>query len=102
MGASFDSDLIKDKELKLSDKEIEVEADRLFEQAAYNYGHAGYTGTLAEKIDKGVETHRDKPCEDVESAREFIMDKLDNDKWGQADVIPVKGIGWVVGGWCSE
>jgi len=30
------------------------------------------------------------------------MDILDNDKWGPADVVPIKGIGWLVGGWCSS
>ncbi len=29
-----------------------------------------------------------------------MVDK--NDKWGSADVVPVKGVGWIVGGWCAS
>ena len=102
MGANFDYDVIVDPELKLSDEEIEKKADGIFEERAYNYGHAGYTGTLAEKIGLGVKIYRQSVQETEDIEAEYIQNFLDNDKWGQADVVPIKNVGWIVGGWCSD
>ncbi|KKK54493.1 hypothetical protein LCGC14_3084150 [marine sediment metagenome] len=102
MGADFNYEIITDPELKMSNKEIETDAEHIFEQAAYNYGHTGYTGTLAEKTDEGVTIHREQVFNDEDTAEEYIKDRLDSDKWGPADVVPIKDTGWFIGGWCSE
>ena len=33
---------------------------------------------------------------------EFEVQDFNHDKWGPADVVPVKNIGWYIGGWCSS
>ena len=101
MGACFDSDFIKDVELKLTDAELRREAEEVFEHSAYMNGHGGYSGTLAEKIGNGITIHRSKVCKTKDEAWD-VMDELDNDKWGPADVVPVEGEGWVIGGYCSS
>jgi hypothetical protein len=102
MGANFDYQVLKDQKLELTDEEIEKHAEELFEHSAYLYGHAGYSGTLAEKTGEGVTIHRDKTFETDEEASKYVLDTLDNDKWGPADVVPIEGRGWFIGGWCSS
>lgn len=53
---------------------------KLYEQALYDHGHSGYSGSFAEKPD--VEIRKppiDKKYWDLEKAKE---DSQDNDKWG--------------------
>ena len=102
MGANFDYNLIKDAKLEMLDEEIKNKAQLFFESAAYDYGHAGYTGTFAEKLEKGVIIHRDKVFENEQEAMKYVDEVLDSDKWGPADVVPIKDTGWFIGGWCSE
>jgi len=74
-------------------------------QAQYDYGHAGYTGTIAEKnvvtlIQRGPVPKR----EAIRLAQELIEDadaRID-DKWGPAGAIPLEEGGWLVFGWASE
>lgn len=102
MGAEYNEAIIKDPELKMADKEIKTAAEAIFNQAAYDHGHAGYSGSFAEKLGAGVDIHRDKEFDHETAARQYVDDKLDSDKWGPADVVPIKGVGWYVGGWCSS
>lgn len=57
-------------------------------QARYNFGHAGYTGTIAEKDDFVV-----LPCIEgktpIQSANEYLekRDKRVTDKWGPAGCV---------------
>ena len=102
MSASFDSDFIEDPELKMSDAQIGAKANELFEKVAWDHGHAGYSGTFAEKTDKGIAIYRGIVFETADEAYNYVQDVLDNDKWGPADVIPVEGKGWFIGGWCSS
>tara|TARA_R110002020_G_scaffold38397_2_gene115470 strand:+ start:406 stop:687 length:282 start_codon:yes stop_codon:yes gene_type:complete len=54
--------------------------DSAVQEASYNYGHAGYTGTIAEK--SGFEM---KTVPEGETIEDFINRTLeDNDKWGNA------------------
>jgi len=101
MGAEFDCQLIEDPELKMTKAEVNKKCQEVFEQAAYNYGHSGYTGTLAEKSGMSVNI-LDETFDTEQEAEKYICDTLDNDKWGPADVVKVKGQGWLVGGWCSD
>ena len=73
-----------------------------FEKSAYDHGHGGYTGTLAEKTENGVAIYRGHQCNSIEEAEKCIKEDFDHDKWGPADVIPIKNVGWYIGGWCSS
>ena len=98
MGANFDSDFIKDPELKLTNAEIRKKAMSIFEESAYMNGHGGYSGTLAEK---NSVTIRSKVCKTMDEAWAY-MKELDSDKYGPADVVAVEGKGWAIGGLCSS
>jgi hypothetical protein len=98
MGAEYCSTMINDPELKMTDKEIEEAAQGVIEQAEYDFGHSGYSGSFAEK--ESVTILRDEVFMDEAAADKFI-DDMDNDKWGPADVVPVAGVGWYMAGWCS-
>lgn len=102
MGAEFDSGFINDPELKLTNKELNAEAEGVFEESAYNNGHGGYTGTLAEHTGHGVQIHRGKVFDTNEEAYEYISEHLDDDKWDAPHAVPVKGKGWCIAGWCSS
>jgi hypothetical protein len=73
------------------------------QRALYDYGHAGYTGTLAEKCDfvhiplpEGKDPHK--------YANELIdaSDPRINDKWGPAGCLPLSGNKWLFFGWASS
>ena len=98
MGACYDSHFIEDKGLKLSNKELEVEWIEIQEQRCYDYGHSGYTGTLAEKI--AMTIHRNKVFDTNREAEEWIEEN--NDKWGNADCVSIEDEGWLIGGICSS
>jgi hypothetical protein len=102
MGANFDYNIIPDPDLKMTDKEIGVAAEGIFEQSAYENGHGGYSGSLAEKTGEGVTIHRDIQFNDEHEASRYVSDTLDNDKWGAADAVAIIGKGWFVGGFCSS
>jgi hypothetical protein len=102
MGSNYDSTLIKDSTLKMSDREVEEAAEKIFEKSAYEYGHRGYTGKLAEKLGNGIALYRGHSCNSIEEAEKCIKEDFNHDKWGPADVVPVKNVGWYIGGWCSS
>lgn len=72
-------------------------------QAQYDYGHAGYSGTLAEKGD-----YVSIPLPDDADASEYankLMDDGDkriDDKWGPAGVIALGDGEWLIFGWASS
>jgi hypothetical protein len=86
----------------MTNKEIEVDAEIAFEQSAYNNGHGGYTGSLAEKTGEGVVIHRDIQFNNELEASTHVQDVIDSEKWGHADAVAIVGRGWLVGGWCSS
>ena len=58
------------------------------DSAAWEHGHGGYTGTLAEKYDVEL---RSKTTMTYNEASEFISrDIEENDKWGPAFAVRVK------------
>jgi hypothetical protein len=76
------------------------------DQARYEYGHGGYTGTIAEKGEfVMIGTAPDK-----QAASQMADDLIDNedqrinDKWGPAGCIEVTGEdgGWLFFGWASD
>jgi len=73
------------------------------EQAQYENGHGGYTGTLAEKHSYVVITLP----EGIE-ARDYatlLIDKDDErieDKWGPAGALPIGLFEWLFFGWANS
>ncbi len=99
MGAEFSTAIIKDADLVLTDAEIRLKAQAIFEQSRYNYGHAGYSGRLAEKTDVTIRRDKEFP---TESAAYDYVNNLNTSKWDDAaDVVPITDKGWLVGAWCS-
>ena len=73
------------------------------EQAFSDHGHAGYTGTLAEKHDFTV-----IPVPEGQDPREFARSLIDaddvrvSDKWGPAGCIKLSPEDWLFFGWASS
>jgi hypothetical protein len=63
------------------------------EDALYEHGHGGYSGTLAEKDDYVIITRRPMTEAEATALAGELMDRDDpriSDKWGPAGAIPVK------------
>jgi hypothetical protein len=80
------------------------------EQARYDYGHAGYTGTIAEKCDfimlkvspEKLEELKAKPyCYYDYSGDDPLWEKVD-DKWGPAGCIDLQDGRYLFFGWASS
>jgi hypothetical protein len=74
------------------------------EEARYEYGHGGYTGTIAEKADVVL---RSPKTFTLAEARAFArIDIEDNEKYEPAFAVRVKddkyGEGWYVYGYAAE
>ena len=73
------------------------------EQAQYDYGHAGYTGSIAEKISFVV-----IPLPEGKNAGEYADYLIDNcdkrvdDKWGPAGCIKTGENEYLFFGWASS
>ena len=80
------------------------------EEAQYEYGHGGYTGTIAEKSD--CKSASSQVFESSEVATEFAAGKMDdpdhwcNDKWGPAAYVSFKNkdgnVKFLFFGWASD
>jgi len=73
---------------------------KALEEALYNYGHAGYTGTLAEK-DDFIEIPLPEG-EDGMSYTTKLLDECDeriDDKWGPAGCISLGNNKYIFFGW---
>ena len=74
------------------------------ERALYLHGHAGYTGTIAEKYEFTVIT----PPPDGTTAEQYARDLLDegdpriDDKWGPAGCIKIDADTYLFFGWASS
>lgn len=73
------------------------------EQARYEYGHGGYTGTIAEKSKFKV-----IPCPKDKDPMEYADELLENndprvdDKWGPAGCVQVEENRYLFFGWASS
>ena len=71
--------------------------------AAYEYGHGGYTGTIAEKCE-----FRELALPEGTDAYKFAQDCLDDenhfcqDKWGAAACVRLSDRSWLFFGWASS
>lgn len=73
------------------------------EEAQYDYGHAGYTGTIAEKSNFVMFTLPEG--KDAEEYAEEVIEKGDkriNDKWGPAGCIDCGDELYLFFGWASS
>jgi hypothetical protein len=74
------------------------------EEAAWEYGHGGYTGTLAEKYEwVEFDDVEPLPLEEARAKAESLLDdpRVD-DKWGPAGALRIKDGGWLFFGWASS
>jgi hypothetical protein len=74
------------------------------EQALYDYGHAGYTGTIAEKHDWVMCAEQPLPAVEAYNLANQLIDASDprvDDKWGPCGAIQLAEGGWVFFGWAS-
>lgn len=85
-------------------KDMREAFDNAVKQAQYDYGHAGYTGTIAEK--DGYFPVFTVPMEHdaaVAHAEKMMNDDHPDitDKWGPAGCIPIVGGKFLFFGWAS-
>lgn len=72
------------------------------EQARYDHGHAGYTGTIAEKHSFAMIPV--PPGEDAQTIARRLIDDDDRrvcDKWGPAGCVRLGPEEWLFFGWAS-
>jgi len=77
--------------------------DAAVEQALYDYGHAGYTGSIAEK-ESFVMIELPEGTKSEEFVEKLIHDgdKRINDKWGPAGCIKLSKNEFLFFGWASS
>jgi fibronectin type 3 domain-containing protein len=73
------------------------------EQAQYDSGHGGYTGTIAEK-DEFVLISVPEGKDPIEFAEELLKadDDRVSDKWGPCGCVKIKEGEWFFFGWASS
>ena len=75
------------------------------EEARYDHGHSGYTGTIAEKHDfVMIDLPEEYAKLPVKYSEKLFMDddpRIDN-KWGPAGCIDLGDSKWLFFGWASE
>lgn len=100
MGAQFDSAWV--------DADTMEEAFKIaHDQACYDHGHAGYSGSLAEKTSvvfiRDIEEHEVAEAEDKAEDVCFADEPPLEGKWGPAGAFRVKDTTrWLIFGWCSS
>lgn len=75
------------------------------EQARYDHGHSGYTGTIAEKTKFVVIVPTTEYEKLPEKFAEKLMDDCDariDDKWGPAGCVSLGNNEWLFFGWASS
>ena len=93
-----------------SGKNVQAAFHTAVDEAQYEYGHGGYTGTIAEKND--CQSASGQVFETREAAMEFAQQKMNepdhwcNDKWGPAAYVSFKSkdskIKFLFFGWASD
>jgi hypothetical protein len=86
---------------------------RAAQNAQWEYGHRGYTGTIAEKIDSGVVDVLNGEILGTRAEAEMIADRFQrdeggplDDKWGPAGAVAYKDdsgeVAYLFFGWASS
>lgn len=102
MGASSFSDFVRETaELSTARKAF----DQVTEDARYEHGHGGYSGTIAEKHEY-VRLGTCATLREAEAKADSLMEEDDDrirDKWGPAGCIEVtEPKGWLFFGFASD
>ena len=103
MGAQFNFTVVSDDHTDgkpMNTTQLNEWFDEVVEDARYDHGHAGYTGTWAEAQGLSV---RSEIFDSVEAASNWLESHAE--KWGPALAVrvvagPLKA--WAVGAWCSS
>lgn len=78
--------------------------DAAVKEAQYDYGHAGYTGTICEKDGWVMVSDKPLPLDEAVALGNRLLDEDDariSDKWGPAGAIAIDGGGFYFFGWAS-
>jgi len=94
MGAQFNCVTLK----ATTDEAAKAEALEVIEQAAYDYGHAGYSGSFAECSDATLCT---SPTHEGEAEAEKWLSE-NCQKWENALVVKTDRGTYLMGAWCSS
>jgi len=84
---------------KAKGKTAQVAFQDAVEKAQYEHGHAGYTGTIAEKL--SFEEFPLPKEKSLDAYMEELMDGELEDKWGPAGCIEIKPGEFIFFGWAS-
>ena len=95
MGCEFQEGTL-DKEIYKTREDVRTFLERAIEQAKHDYGHRGYTGSLAEA--RGIE-FKNRTFETEDDALWWLIDEAP--KWGPIWVVKTK-THWVYGANCSS
>jgi hypothetical protein len=96
MGACFDSTFLKSHDVAAAKEEFR----RVCEDRAWECGHGGYTGTLAETHGR-ISFFHSLEFDSRDDAEDWIDENAD--KWGPALAVRIKGMdGWFAGAICSS
>lgn len=89
-------------QVKATGATIDEAFRKAVDEARYNYGHAGYTGTIAEK--SSYTLHRNLMGLAPDQFISYILDADEDacDKWGPANAIEVAPNTWVFFGYASS
>jgi hypothetical protein len=94
MGAQFNLQILK----ATNDEAAKAEALEVIEQAAYDHGHAGYSGSFAECADV---TLRTSPTHEGKAeAEEWLEENCQ--KWENALIVKTDRGTYLMGAWCSS
>lgn len=96
MGCNFQYETVEAaSEMELRSKYADIVAE-----CEYDYGHAGYTGTFAEKHKLEIVVG----INDDQVPEEYAYDHCieHNQKWGPSSAYYLGNNKWFVGGWCSS
>lgn len=74
--------------------------------AAYEYGHSGYTGSIAEKTCYTMATHEIMTDSQADKLSESLIETKYSDKWGPAGCIEIQSTSdqkkYLFFGWASS
>lgn len=86
---------------KAKGKTAEIAFRKAVKRAQYDHGHAGYSGTIAEKTQfKMIEVPKGKDPEEYAESDEALNEV--EDKWGPAGCIALGKGEWLFFGWASS
>ena len=104
MGGEYYSRTVKAK----TDEEAVTEFKEIVKQCKYDYGHAGYTGTFAEKSEiKILPLPKGRRADDNDKKRFWTEEELqtladDVNKWEHAIGGKISETEYYLCGWCSS